>query len=405
MQGVIIRSEAWFRRLLWGLVCYNIVVCLITLIDFIQHPTAFSPYNAFNGSPIYRWFVVLLAGPATMLIGGLILRRTKGNVIGLLMIIWGGGLFGFGMSVEIDPLWYSLSSLMIGVTWAALILMPLLFPNGKSFPAWLMPILFANMLTPSVLGVITVFSAFEVPNLAGVPLNPLYIAGLAEIRSTLSAFWTVIFLPLIPGVLVSPVMRYRRATLHERQQLKWFVWWSAILFVPYLLFYLWAVTQYADIADAPPIVATIGNALVGVIGLFPPIAIGYSILRHRLYDIDIIIRRTLIYAVLTGILAIVYFGAIILTQQLLRAATGETPDIAIVLSTLLIAALFSPIRRRVQDVIDRRLYRRKYDMEKTLAGFQQTLRDEVDMETLKSNLVGVVSETMQPNKIALWVKE
>jgi hypothetical protein len=139
--------------------------------------------------------------------------------------------------------------------------------------------------------------------------------------------------------------------------------------------------------------------------LAPFIAVGNAILRHRLYDIDIIIRRTLIYAVLTGILAAVYFGGIVLTQQLFRAATGQSSDLAIVVSTLLIAALFTPMRRRVQDIIDRRLYRRKYDVEKTLADFQKNLREDVDMETLKANLVGVVNDTMQPSSVRLWMRE
>jgi hypothetical protein len=136
-----------------------------------------------------------------------------------------------------------------------------------------------------------------------------------------------------------------------------------------------------------------------------PIAIGFAILRHKLYDIDIIIRRTLIYTVLTTILGVVYFGGIVLTQQVFRALTGQSSELAIVVSTLLIAALFAPLRRRVQDVIDRRLYRKKYDAEKVLADFQKNLRDEVDMETLKANLIGVLDDTMQPTKIALWVKE
>ncbi len=144
---------------------------------------------------------------------------------------------------------------------------------------------------------------------------------------------------------------------------------------------------------------------VAMLYLVPPIAVGNAILRHRLYDIDIIIRRTLIYTVLTTILGVVYFGSIVLTQQVFRAVTGQSSEPAIVVSTLLIAALFAPLRRRVQDVIDRRLYRKKYDAEKVLADFQKNLRDEVDMETLKANLLGVLEDTMQPTKIALWVKE
>jgi branched-subunit amino acid ABC-type transport system permease component len=149
---------------------------------------------------------------------------------------------------------------------------------------------------------------------------------------------------------------------------------------------------------------TAGLLVNGWLYMFPAVTIGNAILRHRLYDIDIIIRRTLVYSILTGILAVIYFGGVIVVQQLLRPLT-ESSDLAIVVSTLLIAALFSPLRRRIQSTIDRRFFRRKYDAEQTLARFNQTLRDEVDIETLKAELVGVVQETMQPTKIALWMKE
>jgi hypothetical protein len=179
----------------------------------------------------------------------------------------------------------------------------------------------------------------------------------------------------------------------------------ALGFTAYLIVYLGAGLIYQGLERAPAWVVTVYNLYLPYIVLFPALAIGNAILRHNLYDIDIIIRKTLIYSLLTGILAVIYFGGVVLAQQVFRAATGETPDIAIVLSTLLIAALFSPLRRRIQNTIDRRFYRRKYDAEQTLARFNQTLHDEVDIETLKAQLVGVVNDTMKPTKIALWVKE
>jgi hypothetical protein len=133
---------------------------------------------------------------------------------------------------------------------------------------------------------------------------------------------------------------------------------------------------------------------------------GVAILRYRLYDIDILINRTLVYGSLTLLLAAVYFGGVTLTEAIFRTLTGqeEQPQLAIVVSTLVIAALFTPLRRRIQSFIDRRFYRKKYNAAKTLEGFSLKLRDETDLKTLSDDLVGVVSETMQPAHVSLWLR-
>jgi hypothetical protein len=136
-----------------------------------------------------------------------------------------------------------------------------------------------------------------------------------------------------------------------------------------------------------------------------PAAIAIAILRHNLWDINVIIRKTAVYAVLTALLALVYFGVIVLLQSIVEAVSGQQSPISIVISTLIIAALFSPLRRRVQDVIDRRFYRNRYDAERTLADFGQFVRDETDMEALTAELLRVTEETMQPEQVSVWFQQ
>jgi len=147
------------------------------------------------------------------------------------------------------------------------------------------------------------------------------------------------------------------------------------------------------------------DLLFPVVFLLIPLSIGFSILRYRLYDIDVLINRTLVYGTLTVLLALVYVGLIFALQYLLRRIISQNNDIAIVISTLAIAALFQPLRHRLQAIIDRRFYRRKYDATKIMEAFSATLRNEVDLEQLREQLLAVVEETMQPAHVSLWLRE
>jgi hypothetical protein len=197
----------------------------------------------------------------------------------------------------------------------------------------------------------------------------------------------------------SLVVRLRRSKGVERQQVKWFAYAVVVLAISAILEYV--VFEPTGIRW----LGWIGSVLVivGVVGL--PIAVGIAALRYRLYDIDLIINRTLVYGSLTAMLVALYFGVIVLLQRVFVVFTGELSTLVIVASTLLIAALFNPLRRRIQSFIDRSFYRRKYDAAKTLEGFSMKLRDETDLEALRGDLVGVIRETMQPAHVSLWLRQ
>jgi uncharacterized membrane protein YhdT len=245
-------------------------------------------------------------------------------------------------------------------------------------------------------------SAFSPGALMGVlgPIeNPLGIEGFSNVYY--NAVLYIMSTVLLVAVALSVFMRLRRAVGVERQQIKWFAYAAAANISASTLAYV-----IPGMIDTPLWFERVGFALNIVFIPAIPIAIGIAILRYRLYDIDIIINRTLVYGSLTLMLALVYFGGVTATQALLGTLTGQEqlPQLVVVASTLLIAALFTPLRRRIQSFIDRRFYRRKYDARKTLEAFSAKLRNDTDLATLSDDLVGVVRETMQPAHVSLWLR-
>jgi MFS family permease len=209
--------------------------------------------------------------------------------------------------------------------------------------------------------------------------------------------WVVALILLTLICAAALIVRYRRSRGVEREQIKWLFYATGLFTVVYISgFYF---------SESWTNVRNIFNVffLFAIVSI--PVAIAIAILRFRLYDIDIIIRRTLVYGALTALLALVYFGSILLLQTLFTAVSGQQSAVAIVISTLVIAALFNPLRRRVQDFIDRRFFRRKYDATQTLEQFAITARDEVNLDALNAELVRVVEETMRPERVTLWLKE
>jgi hypothetical protein len=206
---------------------------------------------------------------------------------------------------------------------------------------------------------------------------------------------------ILGGAAASSVIVGRRnARGVELQQIKWLLYVGPLFFTAaglHVGFYYFWLTERSWGLWACYLLVAIG-------GLSGPIAIGIAILRYRLYEIDLIINRTLVYSSLTATLVALYFGVIVVLQRLFILLTGQKSTLAVIASTLLIAALFTPLRRRIQSFIDRRFYRRKYDARKTLEVFSAKLRNGTDLDTLSDDLVGVVRETMQPAHVSLWLR-
>lgn len=221
-------------------------------------------------------------------------------------------------------------------------------------------------------------------------------------------FWLVawIFPGLVVSVIVLQVYRYRRVyTPLQRQQTKWVIVGFAFAFGPLVITITLLFTVLPPFFPLSTLAFTLVQMPFDLLLLLLPLSIGFAVLRHRLWDIDLLIKRTLVYGILSVSLVLIYIGLIVGLQFLLQGVIGQGNALVIVASTLAIAALFQPLRHRIQVIIDRRFYRRKYDAARTLEAFSATLRNEVDLATLHEQLVAVVQETMQPTYISLWLRK
>jgi hypothetical protein len=285
--------------------------------------------------------------------------------------------------------------------WIALVgvWIPLLFPNGHlPSRAWLPVAWFGT--TVFALGVLSrAFGVHELDTSApGHHDNPFALPGAAgDALGALIVPATVAYAPAVIGAMAGMVVRLRRSRGVERQQLKWFAYVASLMVGALMLAAVGLATQHSTVG------AAVGNAAWGsflilvVFGL--PLALGASILRHRLYDIDVVINRTLVYGALTATLGATYLGLV-----LLIGLTVGRSNAAIAISTLAVAALFRPLRSRIQAAVDRRFYRRRYDAAQTLEAFGSRLRDELDLEALRGEIATVVGETVQPAHVSLWLR-
>lgn len=288
-----------------------------------------------------------------------------------------------GLAERLGPIVALLANLG-ALVWPMFLIWLYLFPDGRAVPRWarwplgIIAALFAAFML-----------AFIVSATGLLPAETTQPLLVAIERSN-----PIVFL-VFPGIvlaLLSQVHRYWQVSGPvERQQTKWFVFGVAVFVAMFPLVPL--------VPFLARIEAVNGSFILTVI----PLAVGVALLRYRLWDVDVVIRRTVGYAILTGLLALVYFGSIVVLQRVLAPFTGDS-TLATILSTLLIAALFLPLRRRIQELIDRRFFRRKYDAGKVLEGFAATARDETDLDRLTAELLRVIQETMEPEHVSIWLK-
>jgi hypothetical protein len=417
------RAVAW---LAWSLAGLTLVTAVASVALEILTPAA--QEEASSSFVLSRTVIDLLVGVpflAFPLVGALIASRRPHNPIGWILLADGllwmlidtfdyysvygmaqPGSLPFPVAIAALNNWLWVPT--VGLLGTYLLL---LFPDGELPSKRWRPLAWLSGVVIVMLSITGLFAAEPLQNLEGVQ-NPFGLEGQPWVAAV---GWVV--LPLLPLCMlasaVSLVLRYRRSSGEVRQQIKWIAFAASFMGVLYLGIIGAGTVIWVVSGPQTPITlgerslwgALLENVMVmSFAGV--PVAMGFAVLKYRLYEIDLIINRTLVYGVLTATLVAVYFGSVATTQAIFRALTDQQqqPQLAIVVSTLVIAALFTPLRRRIQGFIDRRFYRSKYDAKKTLETFSAKLRDEMDLDALSDDLTSVVRETMQPAHVSLWLR-
>jgi len=405
--------------LAWSLATLSLLLCvaaiglyLATLPVVLQTP---SSWDTGGLSAVLYVFLPFLAFP---LVGALVASRRPHNPIGWLCLavgifwmlaIMSGSYAMYGLQVAnpgtvpfpaaIGSLGEELAPATGGLIGTYLLL---LFPNGRLSSrrwrplAWLSGAVIVSIIVGGVLTPGRLQDLGRVRNPFGLEEYP-WIADAAQ--------GIMLLLPLcILASAVSLVLRFLRSGGEEREQIKWLAFAALILGLGFSSFVIPGILAPEATRGANTLWENLLEDAVTLSFAGIPVAVGIAILRYRLYDIDVIINRALVYGLLTAMLILCYFGAVVFLQAAFRSLTGQESTLAVVASTLVIAALFNPLRRRIQSFIDRRFYRRKYDARKTLEAFSAKLRDETDLQALNGELTRVVRETMQPAHVSLWLR-
>lgn len=330
--------------------------------------------------------IAILSAVIFCSVGGLIFIRKRDDWFSLYVAVW-MVMFGTIVTTQMNAAawWYpSLAKVIFqigGLPWPMLFLLFYLFPDGHFVPRWTRWVGLAIVI--EYLVIVAFYGNGDPPAIIVLGLLAAMTIGIA-----------------------SQFYRYRRVSnAVQRQQTKWVVVALLVLFGLLILNAMPLLLPVLRNSGAPlAILLPLFSLLADIAFLLFPLSIGMAILRYRLWDVDLLIRRTLVYGALTATLLVIYIITVVLLQSLIGRISGSLPGVAIVASTLLIAALFTPLRRRIQRDIDRRFYRRKYDAQQTVAGFAASVRDEVELEQMTAQLLAVVEGTLNPESVSLWMQ-
>jgi hypothetical protein len=367
-----------------------------------------------NGGLLFAIVGVLAILPAVT-VGTILVTRLPANRIGWLLLVGGllfaasggvSGLADFGLNVHPGSVpgavWLAwLSGWIVLPFLLALVYLPLLFPTGRlPSPRW-RPVAVAGAVAMVVGSVQSALTAFTPGTYPPAVQNPLEIRGpIADLLAVVGPVANTVGTLVMFLALASLVVRYRRAIGVERQQLKWFAAVIAIAGPALAIAILTSGATSGILADA----SNAAWAIALISGALLPVAIGVAVLRYRLYEIDRLVSRSISWAVVTLTLGGLFVAVILVTQALIAPVTGSN-ELAVAGSTLLVFALFQPLRRRVQRLVDRRFNRARYDAERTVAAFASRLRDEVDLEQLRAEILANVAHTVEPSSASLWLRE
>ncbi len=415
------RSASWLACSLAGL---SVAIFAASVVLYVLARSAQEP----GGVGASRTLIDLLTSLPILafpIVGALIASRRPRNPIGWICLAEGFlwmllslfdlyGVYGLARpgSVPFPVVIYALGQwLWVPTVGLLAIYLVLLFPDGRLPSGRWRPLAWLSGVVIVLVSVSQGLLPGPLPDYGGVR-NPFGLEG----RPWMAAATNAIFVPFLLCTLASVgslILRYRRSGGEVRQQIKWIAFAASVvglLFVSAMLtsliLFFFAPQTWERTADTPPFLLELLFYVMLLSFAGVPIAVGFAVLKYRLYNIDLLINRTLVYGALTASLALIYFGGVATLQAISGALTGqEQPSqLAVVVSTLVIAGLFNPLRGRIQSFIDRRFYRRKYDARKTLEAFSTKLRDETDLEALSGELVRVTRDTMQPAHVSLWLR-